>query len=151
VTGRVEAIHVAPAEGADPEPVETVEAVAGAGLRGDRYFDGGTVGARAGSDLTLVASEALAAVEREHGIDLAPGEHRRNVTVSGVDLAALVGEHLRVGEAVCAGTAPCDPCAYLERHVGEPGLRAALADRGGLRCRIVEGGSVAVGDAVEPL
>ena len=40
-------------------------------IRGDRYFhDGGTFEARDGSDLTLVEREALAAVEREHGVEL---------------------------------------------------------------------------------
>lgn len=48
MTERVEAIHVAPAEGADPESVERVEAVVGGGLRDDRYFDGGTFADRDG-------------------------------------------------------------------------------------------------------
>jgi MOSC domain-containing protein YiiM len=149
MTGTVSRIHLAPGQGDPPEAVESVEAVAGRGLRGDRYFrEGGTFDEREGSDLTLVEREALAAVERDHGIDLPAGAHRRNVTCEGIALDALVGERFRVGSAVCVGTGPCEPCAYLERHVDERGLRAALAGRGGLRCRIVEGGRIAVGDPV---
>ncbi|ELZ30247.1 MOSC domain-containing protein [Halosimplex carlsbadense 2-9-1] len=146
--GRVERIHLVATSGGEPDPVERVEAVAGAGLRGDRYFDDSSGSARAGSDLTLVASEALAAVERDHGIDLDRGEHRRNVTVAGVDLDALVGERFRVGDAVCVGTGPCEPCAYLADRLDEPGTTEALAGRGGLRCRIVDGGRIDVGDPV---
>ncbi len=150
MTGTVARIHLAPEQGADPEPVESVAAVAGRGLRGDRYFhDGGTFESRDGSDLTLVERAALTAVEREHGIDLEPGAHRRNVTCEGVALDDLVGERFRVGEAVCVGTEPCEPCPYLERRLGEPGLREALVGRGGLRCRVVEGGRIERGDRIE--
>ncbi|QPV64288.1 MOSC domain-containing protein [Halosimplex litoreum] len=147
MNGTVERIHVVPASGADPEPVERVEAVAGAGLRGDRYFDD-SPGSREGSDLTLVASEALAAVEREYGLSIEAGVHRRNVTVAGVDLDGLVDERFRVGDAVCVGSGPCEPCAYLADRLDEPDATAALAGRGGLRCRIVESGAIRVGDPV---
>ncbi len=147
--GRVAAIHVAPEQGAPVEPRETVRAVAGRGLRGDRYFEEmGTFADRSGSDLTLIEREALAAVERDHDIALAPGVHRRNVTTAGVALNHLVGERFRVGGAVCVGEALCEPCSYLERHLEREGIREALVHRDGLRARVVEGGTVALGDAV---
>jgi len=149
--GVVRAIHVAAEQGDPVEPRETVRAVAGRGLRGDRYFDGtGTFADRAGSDLTLIEREALAAVERDHGLDLDPGVHRRNLTTEGVALNHLVGERFRVGEAVCIGTEPCEPCAYLERHLGREGVREALVHRGGLRARVVDGGRIGVGDTLQP-
>lgn len=148
--GRVRHIHVATDQRAPPTAVDTVEAVAEAGIRGDRYFDAaGTFADREGSDLTLIAVEALETVEREYGIALEPGVHRRNVTTEGVSLAPLVGERFRVGEAVCLGTERCTPCAYLEAHLEQRGVREALVGRGGLRCRILEGGSISVGDLVE--
>lgn len=53
--GRVRRIHVAPEQGAPPEPRESVEAVADAGLRGDRYArSNGTFADREGCDLTLI-------------------------------------------------------------------------------------------------
>jgi MOSC domain-containing protein YiiM len=147
--GVVRAIHVAPAAGAAVESRESVTAVAGRGLEGDRYLDGeGTFRERAGSDLTLIEREALTAVEDDYGIDLEPGVHRRNLTTDGVALNHLVGERFRVGGAVCVGEALCEPCAYLERKLEREGVREALVHRGGLRARIVEGGPVAVGDAV---
>jgi MOSC domain-containing protein YiiM len=149
--GVVRAIHVAAEQGDPVEPRETVRAVAGRGLRGDRYFDGtGTFADRAGSDLTLIEREALAAVERDHGLDLDPGVHRRNLTTEGVALNHLVGERFRVGEAVCVGTELCEPCAYLERHLGREGVREALVHRGGLRARVVDGGRIGVGDTLQP-
>jgi len=81
------------------EPVDAVEAVAGRGLRGDRYFDGS--GYYAPSDtcqVTLIASEAIADIDAEVGIDLSAGEHRRNVVTEGVDVHDLLDHRFRVGD-----------------------------------------------------
>lgn len=151
MSGHVRSIHVAGEQGADPEPIEGVTAVADAGLRGDRYFsDAGTFADREGGGITLIESEALAAVERDAGITLEPGAHRRNVTTEGIGLNRFVGRRFRVGEATCLGLELCEPCSYLEAHLGTPGIREALVHRGGLRCRIVAGGRIGVGDTIGP-
>jgi len=148
--GTVTAIHVASAQGAPPEPVDAVRAVADCGLEGDRYYhDEGTFTDRAGCAITFIESETLAAVERDYDITLDPGAHRRNVTTRGVALNHLVGERFRVGDAVCLGTELCEPCSYLERHLQEEGIQDALVHRGGLRARIVESGEIRTGSRVE--
>jgi hypothetical protein len=151
-TGTVERIHVASGTGGEPEPRESVEAVADRGLRGDRYFDGdGIYNEQADlepSDVTLVETEALAAAAAEYGVDLDGGAHRRNVTTRGVDLASLVGERFRVGEAVFEGTGHCEPCGYMADLAEQADAAAALDGRGGLDARIVESGAVEVGDDV---
>lgn len=145
-SGEVEAVHVAPEAEAEMEAVAEVEAVAGRGLRGDRYFgDGGTF---LGDDITLIEAEAIDAIEREAGISLEPGAHRRNVTTRDAALNHLVGERFRVGGAVCEGVELCEPCSHLESLTQE-GTLSALVHRGGLRAAIVESGTIRVGDSVE--
>lgn len=152
MSGTVRSIHVASEEGAAVEARERVRAVAGQGLEGDRYFRAeGTFADRNGSDLTLIEREALEGVERDYGIDLEPGVHRRNVTTEGIALNHLVDVEFRVGDATCVGTELCEPCSYLESHLEEQGVREALVHRGGLRARIVDGGSIEVGDGIERL
>ena len=149
--GTVEAIHVAPEASEPVESRDSVEAVPGKGLRGDRYFDarGTFSGAEAGgNELTLVEREAVTAIEREAGIELEPGEHRRNLTTEGVALNHLVGERFRVGAVVCRGVRLCEPCDHLESLTAD-GVVAALTHRGGLRADIEEGGEIRVGDTVE--
>jgi len=149
-TGTIRAIHIAPEQGAPMERVEQVTAVARRGLEGDRYYaTEGTFADREGSDLTLIESEALAAVERDYGIDLESGVHRRNLTTAGIALNHLVGERFRVGEVVCEGIELCEPCSYLERHLEKEGIREALVHRGGLRARVLEDGVVTEGDSIE--
>ncbi|TKX47458.1 MOSC domain-containing protein [Halorubrum sp. SD690R] len=150
--GTVERIHVASGTGGDPEPREAVEAVADRGLRGDRYFDGDGIYNEQSelepSDITLIEAETLAAAAAEHGVDLEAGAHRRNVTTRGVDLRELVGERFRVGEATVEGTGRCEPCGYMADLAEESDAVTALDGRGGLDARIVESGTVAVGDEV---
>lgn len=157
-TGRVEHVHVAPDSGEPMAAVDEVDAVAGRGLRGDRYFDDNGIWNlldqdperehEGASDVTFIESEALEAVEAQTDVSLEPGIHRRNVTTSGVALNHLVEERFEVGEIVCEGIELCEPCGYMQSLVGEDGLSAALVHRGGLNARIVESGSIAVGDEI---
>jgi MOSC domain-containing protein YiiM len=144
-------IHIAPKAEALMVAVDVVRAEPGRGLEGDRYFEHtGTYSETPGSgrEVTLVASEALAAIEREQGIRLAPGESRRNITTRGVDLNALVEQEFRVGDVVLRGMRLCEPCEYLQGLTGQDGLLKALVHRGGLRCDIVSGGTIRVGDKI---
>lgn len=150
--GTVEHVHVAPEGGAPMQRVESVAAVAGRGLRGDRYFEGtSTFDADADSAITLFAAETLDAVERDYGLALGPADHRRNVTTRGVALNHLVGRRFRVGTAVCEGVELAEPCNYLEDQVGSASVRESLVHRGGLRGRIVESGEIVTGDDVAVL
>jgi hypothetical protein len=150
---RVVAVHVAPEAGAPTEARDRVEAVADRGLRGDRYFaETGTFSDSArdvARDVTFVEREALDAVARDYGVEVAPGDHRRNVTTAGVGLNRLVGRRFAVGDAVFEGGELCEPCSYLEETLGREGVREALVHRGGIRARVVESGSFGPGDAVE--
>ncbi|MFC6941125.1 MOSC domain-containing protein [Salinirubellus sp. GCM10025818] len=151
-TGSVERIHVAPDTGGDPESRDSVEAVAGRGLVGDRYYRGGGIYNEnedlEPSDVTLIEAEALEAAAADYAAAFEPGAHRRNVTTRGVALNHLVGERFRVGGAIVEGTGLCEPCGYMESLAGQPDGAAALEHRGGLDARIVESGTIGVGDDV---
>jgi MOSC domain-containing protein YiiM len=154
VTGEVLHIHIVPEAEADPVTVDSVRAVPGRGLEGDRYYLGvGTYSETPGTGrhVTLIASEAIAEIEAQNGVQLAPGQSRRNITTRGVDLNSLVDRQLRVGEVVLLGMRLCEPCDYLEKRVGQPGTTKALVHRGGLRCDIISGGVIRVGDEITPL
>lgn len=153
MSGRVEAIRISASAGAPMETVWRVAAHAGGGLEGDRYQLGtGNYSDRPGPGrgLTLVAAESLEQANKANpGLDITPAETRRNVTVRGVDLDALIGREFRIGRVRCVGVRPAQPCAYLEGLLGRPAL-AVLANRAGLRADILEDGEIAVGDEVVP-
>jgi MOSC domain-containing protein YiiM len=123
--------------------VDRVEAVAGRGLEGDRYFDGrGTFrGPGYGYQVTLVEAEVL------DSIDLPWEQARRNIVTRGIALNALVGQRFTVGPVECVGRRLAEPCAHLER-LTRPGILRPLVHRAGLRADIVHGGPISTGDRV---
>jgi MOSC domain-containing protein YiiM len=148
MTGRVEAINIAAELEGECRPVEAVEALAGQGLRGDRYFSETPREQGEARDITLIQAEALEGLQEEHGIELSGAGSRRNVLTRGIDLNALVGKRFTVGEAECVGIELCEPCNHLQKMT-QPGVLRGLVHRGGLRADVVRGGRIAVGDAVE--
>jgi MOSC domain-containing protein YiiM len=145
MAGRVEGIYISPKRGLLPEPVESVRALASRGLEGNRYFFDGD--APPGVALTLIAVEAVEAMEREHGISIEPRESRRNVVTRGIDVNQLVGKQFRIGDVECFGVELCEPCTTLQAMT-KPGIIKGLVHRGGLNADILSDGEISVGDAV---
>jgi MOSC domain-containing protein YiiM len=134
------------------ESVPEVRAVPGKGLEGDRYFRGeGSFSKNPGGgrEVTLVASEVLSLLEREHGIRLDPAETRRNLLTSGVTLNDLVGKVFQVGAIRMRGVRLAEPCNHLER-LTQSGVLKGLVHRAGLRADILDEGVLRVGDEIVP-
>ena len=135
---KVEAITIG--ESNSLRPVESVEAVAGKGLEGDRHFF--AEGARPGGAITLIEAEVL------EDVGLGGPQSRRQVVTRGVRLNDLVGKRFRVGDVECVGVELCEPCQHLQ-SLTRPGIVKELAHRGGLNADVLESGTISVGDAVE--
>lgn len=149
-SGVLRAIFIAPAAGQAMQSLQSVAAVARAGLTGDRYAarDGHWVGPDA-CEVTLIESEALAMLAAA-GMRVAAGEHRRNLVTAHIALTQLAGRRFRIGEVVFEYRGPRPPCSYLET-LTQPGMTRALAGRSGICARIVESGTLRVGDAIRPV
>ena len=144
--GRVEWIGVRPARDVAMRALDAAIATTGAGLAGDRYAGGS--GKRG---ITLIQAEHLPVIAALSGHEgIAAATLRRNVVVSGLPLVALKGRRFRIGEVLLEGTDACDPCSRMEDALG-PGGYNAMRGMGGLCARIVEGGTLRVGDAVEAI
>ncbi|MGB9958453.1 MOSC domain-containing protein [Haloferax prahovense] len=146
VRGRVEALYTAPSKGEPMVSHETV-AVAEGGIEGDRYADGdGFYSATDGCQVTLVDAAVLDDAKHEYDLDLADGQHRRNVVVRGVDLADLLDATFELGGAELRGTKLRPPCAHLADLVGDDVGDALRESRGGICADVLAPGRVAVGD-----
>jgi len=133
-TGRIESIHIAPAAEAPTQSVDQAQAVPGRGLERDRYFQqqGTFFKPLPDFELTLIEAEAIEALQRDYGVELAPGEARRNLVTRGVALNHLVGREFRIGDVQVRGIRLCEPCGHLQRLAGRPVIKG-LRHRGGLR------------------
>jgi MOSC domain-containing protein YiiM len=143
--GKVEAIYLASRGGGPTYPVAAAVAHEGRGLEGDRHFDDPDA-----CDITLIEAEALETLQAEHGLDLQPGESRRQVLVRGIDLGQLIGRRFRVGEIECQGEERCEPCSHLAGIVQTQVVLKGLLHTG-LRASVVKGGTIRAGDVVEPV
>ncbi|MCR8724059.1 MOSC domain-containing protein [Frigidibacter sp. ROC022] len=149
--GSLLAIHTTTEARAPMRRQESARLLAGQGIEGDRYVLGtGTYSSIPDiREVTLIESESLAALKRDHDIDLSPDEHRRNLTTEGVPLNHLVGRRFRVGSVVLEGGRLNVPCRLLELVTGKK-VYEPLIHRSGLNCRIIEGGDIRPGDRIEP-
>lgn len=135
----IEAIHIGPEEAGPLASVESVRAVAGQGLEGDRNFR--AAGAKPGQALTLVEAENV------EGVGLGVGETRRNLTTRGVRLNDLVGKSFTVGEVECYGVELCEPCEHLQ-SMTRPGIIKDMVHRAGINADILSDGVIRVGDEI---
>lgn len=153
--GRLQAIFVSFGAGQPMAAVDAVNAIADAGLEGDRYCKGdGFWRATDACQVTLITARELGRVDRRAGVairaGLAAGSHRRNLVVDGLSESQLRGRCFRVGSAVFRYNKPRPPCGYIDRVAGS-GVCKALGRDSGACVDVVEGGLIAVGDRVELL
>ena len=116
---------------------ETVMAVTGHGLQGDRHAN-----PRSQRQVLLMEQEVLDA------LDLTPGAVRENVTISGLPIHQLApGQVIGIGDEVrLEVTGLCEPCERMDEI--RSGLREAINGRRGVLTRVIQGGALRVGDGV---
>src|SRR5438309_6809788 len=113
--GSVVSIAIAATAAAPMQTLRRVQAVAGRGLDGDRYYNKiGTYSREPGSgrDVTFIEIEAIEALLRDYELKLEPHQARRNIVTEGVALNHLVNRQFKVGNVTLRGTRLCDPCAH---------------------------------------
>ena len=122
---------------------EKIKLVAGRGIEGDRFFDHKP---DFKGQITFFSEEVARQLEEELGL---PGvdrsAFRRNALVSGIDLNELVGRKFSIDNIVFSGSEECAPCYWMDEAIG-PGAHEWLKGRGGLRCRILTGGQLSMGE-----
>lgn len=145
--GRLEWIGIRAARRAQVTSLDQVEAIAGVGLVGDHYASK-TDGKR---QVTLIQSEHLEAVSKILGnSEVRADGVRRNLLVSRINIYALRNRKFRIGAVLLEGSGPCEPCSRMEEVLGAGGYNA-MRGHGGITARILEGGTLRVGESVQPI
>ncbi|HEU0080709.1 MAG TPA: hypothetical protein VFQ72_01635 [Candidatus Paceibacterota bacterium] len=156
-TGGVAGIYISPTARGAMQSIVEAEAVAGAGIKGDRYCDGiGSfndvkrgrrgIGAR---QVSLMDARFFAGTAFEFA------DSRRNIITEGVELIWLLkrggkefAQEFRIGEAVFRAVDPLDPCNVPSSVSGKPGFKEAFFDCGAIIAEVLVGGRFRVGDPV---
>lgn len=124
--------------------VEQVEVIQAKGLAGDHYkgMPGST------RHVTLIQAEHLAAVASFlNRPEIDPALVRRNIVIKGLNLLALKDKQFFIGSALLEMTGLCHPCSRMEEVLGEGGYNA-MRGHGGITARIIQGGTIRIGDQV---
>lgn len=153
-TGVVAHLHITARAFLPMRAQEQIDLVAGQGIVGDRYSLDRASGfysekPEEGRQVTLFEEEVLEAILRDYRIEMRPEEHRRNVTTRGVPLNWLVGKRFRLGPCLVEATRLSVPCRHIEEILGKA-VFDPMVHRSGLNCRILEGGTLRLGDAIRP-
>ena len=115
-------------------------------LRASRYSKATVSQAR--RQVTLIEREQIAEHATALGLpSITPGAVRSNIETTGINLIALLGHEVEIGEAVLRLYEPRDPCAKMDAIC--QGLRARMMDqRQGVLAEVVRTGTVRVGDPI---
>jgi len=118
------------------QTVNRAELVAGRGIRGDRYF-GKRLNHRA--QVTFISLEVIDEIRREFELpELPVTVFRRNLVVSGLNFADLLGRKFQIQGVEFEGTQECTPCRWMDRVVANGAHKFMMAQfRGGLRAKIL--------------
>lgn len=142
--GKVDWIGISSGSRSEIQTRQTVRIVTG-GVEDDHHCRPKRKSKR---QVTLIQAEHIPVVEAILGrgkID--PALLRRNIVVSGINLAALKHQTFRIGTAVLEGSGNCPPCSRMEENLG-PGGYATMLAHGGITAVVVTEGIVSLGDTV---
>lgn len=156
--GTLQAIYLRPARGTPCITANNAKGIAGRGLQGDRAT---TTPSRnplgSNRQITLIQAEhitVIAALMGKQHIDAAL--LRRNLVVSGINLLAAKSlfkdqpMQLIIGNVLLEITGPCEPCSKMEAALGT-GAYNAMRGHGGVNAKVIIGGDLTLGDAVNCL
>ena len=121
---------------------EAVEVEAGKGIVGDRYH-----GTRH-RHVTVQSRASLDEAAQVYGHAVPSELTRRNLTLSHGVVPREPGALLRIGDVLLEAVRVAAPCKLLDDTIGA-GAPVALRRRAGTVFRVLEGGTVRVGDPVE--
>lgn len=132
--------------------VDSVRAIQGKGLEGDRYFHKqGTFNKPQLSqdvrEISILPYETLSECNRRLGSSLNFLDLRRNLIIKNFDASLLENTIFCIGTARFRIARTCPPCRYLSRLLDED-MMTGLKYIGGHRAVIVQSGVITVGDEI---
>jgi len=133
--GHVEWIGIRPGRKQDLVSVSSAALIENSGIEGDHYEKTGK------RQVTLIQAEHLDELFDSLKMERNPGLIRRNIVVRGIELQSLKNKAFKIGDCVLEGTGDCLPCERMNENLG-PGGQNAMAGKGGITAKIINGGKV---------
>ena len=135
--GTITNLHIARVKGTPSDPVQEATAISGLGLEGDRSaYEGNT------RQVLFVDKEIL------DGAGLVPGQVKENITVTGMNVSQIQpGQVFTIGDNVTLeAVGDCEACGKMDAI--RMGLMDEIQGKRGMLAKVINGGSIKVGDSV---
>jgi len=135
--GTITNLHIARVKGTPSDPVQEATAISGLGLEGDRSaYEGNT------RQVLFVDKEIL------DGAGLVPGQVKENITVTGMNVSQVQpGQMFTIGDNVTLeAVGDCEACGKMDAI--RMGLMDEIQGKRGMLAKVINGGSIKVGDSV---
>ena len=135
--GTITNLHIARVKGTPSDPVQEATAISGLGLDGDRSAYEGNL-----RQVLFVDKEIL------DGAGLEPGQVKENITVTGMNVAEVEpGQIFTIGDSITLeAVGDCEACSKMDAI--RLGLLDQLQGKRGMLAKVINGGSIKVGDSV---
>ena len=139
-------IGISKVRGGPISKMNSVEAIKGKGLLGDRNFKENN---EKRSQLTLIEIENINYYNKTASSSIEPLNFRRNIITEGVELSKLVNKEFSIGNIKIKAHDLCRPCKYLQELLNQKNLIKELMLKAGLRCEILTTGKISVEDLIK--
>ncbi len=135
--GTITNLHIARVKGTPSDPVQEANAISGLGLQGDRSAYEGNL-----RQVLFVDKEIL------DGAGLAPGQVKENITVTGLNVAETKpGQVFTIGDSITLeAVGDCEACSKMDAI--RLGLKDQLQGKRGMLAKVINGGSIKIGDSI---
>jgi MOSC domain-containing protein YiiM len=150
--GTVASLHIHPQVAGEPLiEIREFNLVAEKGIaENKRYFGRVNYGKPSKRQVTLIEREVIDQHATALGAHFDPGQVRSNIETTGIDLIALIGQEVQIGEAILIFVEPRTPCHKMDALA--PGLRALMENgRQGVIARVSKSGRIRPGDSIQPI
>jgi len=141
-TGIIYSISISPERGQLKQEVPEARVIEGFGIENDGH------GGDWGRQVTCLNWQSVLKANREHKLNIGPGQFAENIAIDGLDFTRLtVGSRFKLGKSVVLEVTQIgkeDHPSVVTRTYG-----VSLLPSEGLFCRVVTGGQIRKGDPVE--
>jgi len=127
------------------ESVNSIQVIAGEGVVKDRHFKKNN---DKRNQITLIEIENIKNYNQVAETLIPSIDFRRNIITEGIKLNQLLGKEFLVGEVKLKAHDLCRPCKYLQERLKQKDFIKELLNRGGIRCEILNNGTINVGSKI---
>lgn len=142
--GTIYSISISPERGQLKKEVTEAKVIEGYGIENDGH------GGDWGRQVTCLNWHSVVKANKEHNLNIGPGEFAENILIDGLDFSKLpVGSQFKLGSSVILEVSQIgkeDHPSVVSRTFG-----VSLLPGEGLFCKVINGGEIRKGDPVEQI